>query len=60
MNNDNFILLTHSNKFKKLKEIKIKKEDLPKERKPIAPPQKAHKDKSKYTRKSKHKEGYEN
>ena len=37
------------------KTIKIKKEDLPKIRKPTAPPQKAFKDKSKYSRKDKHK-----
>ena len=35
--------------------IKIKKEDLPKIRKPLAPPTKPHKDKSKYSRKLKHK-----
>jgi hypothetical protein len=40
-----------SNKFK----IKIDKKDLPKERIPIAPPTKPHKDKSKYSRKKKHK-----
>ena len=37
------------------KKITIKKEDLPKIRKPIAPPGKAFKDKSKYSRKTKHK-----
>lgn len=36
--------------------IVIKKEDLPKERLPIAPPNKPHKDKSKYNRRKKHKE----
>lgn len=38
-----------------MNKVTIKKEDLPKERKPIAPPQKVHKDKSKYNRKKKHK-----
>ena len=38
----------------KERKIRIEKEELPKVRKPIAPPQKAHKDKSKYTRKKKH------
>ena len=35
--------------------VSIKKEDLPKIRKPNAPAQKAFKDKSKYSRKTKHK-----
>ncbi len=39
----------------KKQKIKINKEDLPKIRKPIAPPQKVFKDKSKYDRKKKHK-----
>lgn len=38
-----------------MKKIKIKNEDI-KIRKPLAPPQKPHKDKSKYTRKNKHKD----
>lgn len=38
-----------------MSKIIIKKEDLPKVRKPTAPPQKAFKDKSKYNRKEKHK-----
>lgn len=37
------------------RKIIIKKEDFPKVRKPIAPPNKPHKDKSKYNRKDKHK-----
>jgi hypothetical protein len=40
----------------KNRKVTIKKEDLPKLRKPLAPPTKPHKDKSKYNRKVKHKD----
>lgn len=42
------------------KKIKIKQEDMPKTRKPIAPPSITHKDKSKYSRKKKHKKNESN